>query len=115
MSWKVAPDHGSPGPVLLTAVQSISKRKEWDIQGAALKPHEVRQILKRSAREYSSICFLLKSQYWGVGRVDNYDSGSQHRQTEAPDGEYYLVVQARPASEGHQEHITDLSPGNEKI
>lgn len=84
MSWHVAPDQWSLASTLLTTVLVFSKRKDWKIQGDILKPPKVWQILKCSAPEYSSIFFFFKSEYWGVGRMDNDDSGSPHHQIEAP-------------------------------
>lgn len=43
-----------------------------------------------------------------MGPMDSDESGSQHYQRQAPEGECYLVVLA---SEGHQECMTGLGPG----
>lgn len=57
-SWDVAPDRGSP-ELLLTNVQSVCKRKEWNMQGDTLRLHEAWQVQKCSAHGYLTIRFLF--------------------------------------------------------
>lgn len=60
MSGEEAPDHGPQSPfILLTAVASFFKGREWNFQGDTLETYEAGQILKGSACEYPSTWVLL--------------------------------------------------------